>query len=135
MAVIPTPTPQSSDKNATDAKLITLKFYQAYDSCMKQPPLEAEGRVAGYCQEHNPHASSELMENLAQGGVASEGVDSITCSQQPPSGYQVTEAKQTDKTMRVRMTELFDTVSQTFQVTLVKEAAAWKIASITCPKG
>lgn len=128
------PTPQVSlrSKDADDAKMTALKFYQTYDSCLKQPPAEAEGQVSQYCQEHNPYASSFLLQTLAEKEIV--GADPIICGQNPPSGYSVSQVTKKDNTMTVALSESFGTTLQHLTVQLMKDDATWKVVDITCPQ-
>lgn len=116
-----------------DAKVTALKFYQVYDNCLRNPPVEAEGRVSDYCQEQNPFAGASLAANLQAGGVATFGADPVFCAQNSPSKYQVMRVKTLDGEIKVFIKEIFGTLSQTLDVLLMKEKGSWKVIKITCP--
>lgn len=109
-------------------------FYNKYDSCMKNPPSEATGRVSEYCQNNTGMTTAAFAANLEKGGTSKAGADPIFCSQNPPesikasSDFQVYNDKATGFVV-----EKFGTSQIKAQVELIKDNGVWKIDNIACP--
>lgn len=134
--------PQDLDKeklvSGIDARVIpgTLdSFYQKYESCLKNPPDEAMGRVSEYCQNNTGLTTAAFAGNLEEGGAAIAGADSVVCSQSLPesmkasSDFQVKNNKATGF-----MEEKFGPNGIKVQVNLVKDGGVWKVDNVVCPK-
>lgn len=116
-------------------KEVTRKFYDAYLTCMKQPPAVAEGNVGEYCQNNTGYTTSGFADAIKAGGTAQAGADPILCSQNPPQHVSVINATAVENGMaRSTVNETFGEREQKISVTLRVEKDALKVDMITCPK-
>ena len=144
-SIIPTTIPAESptdipfEENQPSITLpiqIVQNYYDAFDTCMKNPPSEASGKVQVYCQDHNAFAGSKLASNLDS--EAKKGYIPVICAQEPP-----TEAKPKSSTISgetnasVLFTETFgmgNEIDITYELVQEGEGNAWKIENIICPR-
>ncbi len=131
----PQPTPTTigtSDKTA--ASEITNNFYQSYDTCMKNPPAAAAGKVSEYCQNNSGFTTSNFAANLEKGGTAKAGADPIFCAQNVPESIIVNPSIQiTGSKALALVNETFGPTQIEIQVELLKENGTWKVDNIVCP--
>jgi hypothetical protein len=128
----PSPSPQPLASNNNSELLTTVNnFYQEYQSCMANPPNQAEGSVSTWCQANNSFATKDFAKNLANGGVAKAGADPILCAQNPP---QSVKAETVTDPNTVKVVEQFGVgVNVNITVNLVTEKNQPKVNNITCP--
>ncbi len=128
----PIATPNSTDKQAIAG--IVDNFYKKYDSCMKNPPAEAKGRVGEYCQNNSGFTTANFAANLEKGGTAKAGADPIYCAQNPSENIIVNPDVQIrGDQATVSVNEKFGPNQVTPRLELLKEAGEWKIDNIVCP--
>lgn len=129
----PTPTSGNLSDKAIVSE-ITSNFYNNYDSCLKNPPAQAAGKVSEYCQNNTGVTSATFEENLAKGGTAKAGADPIVCAQNLPESVAVNPDTQIidDKAVAF-VSERFGSTQIKIQVILVKENGSWLIDNIICP--
>lgn len=125
-------TTTTADKTAVSQ--ITDNFYKSYESCMKNPPAAAAGKVSVYCQDNTGLTTTNFATNLEKGGTAKAGADPIFCAQNPPESITVDSNTQitTDKAVAFVNGKMGPTQIK-IQADLLKENGAWKIDNITCP--
>lgn len=109
-------------------------FYENYESCLKNPPAQAAGRISVYCQNNSELATVDFGGNLEKGGVAKSGADPVFCAQSMPetrnvsSDFQVKNDKATGF-----MEEKFGSNEIKVQVELINEKGIWKVDNVICP--
>ena len=111
------------------------QFYSAYEACLKNPPQEGAGRVAVYCQEHNPYSTSSFSANVTAGGTARRGADPVTCAQNPPSSIAVeaVDLEAPDKAVATVLAVFGSSLAQKIPVVVVREKELWRVDAILCP--
>ncbi len=136
----PQPTSASPTSTATDTadkaivSTITDNFYKDYDSCMKNPPSQAAGKVSAYCQNNTGLTTTTFKANLEKGGTAKAGADPIFCAQNIPESVNINPDTQiTGGKAIVFVSEKFGPTQIKIQVDILKENDAWKIDNIICP--
>ncbi len=140
-AVPPTPTGPiestsvpTDDLDKTAIYEVTTSFYEKYDSCMKNPPAEATGKVGEYCQNNSGLTTSAFADNLEKGGTAKAGADPIICAQNMPESITVNpEVQITVNKGVVFVSEKLGQSQIEIHANLLKENGSWKIDNIVCP--
>lgn len=136
------PSPTASEKPGTnmDADKTSIletvrSFYIKYDSCVKNPPAEATGRVGEYCQNNSGLTTATFANNLEKGGTAKAGADPIFCAQNIPEGVTVaTDTQTAGNRASTSVSEKFGSTQVKIQVELLKENTIWKVDNLVCPK-
>jgi len=129
LTISPTVSPSQTSQQVVSA------FYESYETCVKNPPPEAKGRVSVYCQNNTGLTSNNFGQNIEAGGTAKAGADPIVCAQDFPQDINVGNATQgTDDTATVSVSESFGTAKIEIPVTLKIENGQWMIDNIVCPK-
>ncbi|MBI5044892.1 MAG: hypothetical protein HZC02_03130 [Candidatus Levybacteria bacterium] len=123
----PTPT---YIEGAAEAKVVTIKFFQQYDSCVKEKHDKTISEQQEFCRKSNIYGSSALIKNVLS--LSDEKIDPVICSSQLPSGYQVFGEKNNAGRVSLRVAEMFGTESFEVNVQVVKEKNEWKIDKIIC---
>ncbi len=139
--VITQPSPAATAKPATNSDAdkksildIVSNYYAKYDSCMRNPPPQAQGRVGEYCQNNSGLTTTAFPGNLQKGGTAKAGADPVTCSQNPPGAIVATDIQISDNRAAASVRENFGPTEINIQVELLRENSVWKVDNITCPK-
>lgn len=142
LQVTVTPTsPVMPTETVLDAEKVTIstllkQFYQAYSSCMQNPPKEAAGKVSTYCQANNPYSSAEFTKNLVSGGAARRGIDPVTCSQNPVSNIMPdsVDFESPERALVTIALQYGGGFAQKVPVVVIKDSGAWRVDTITCPR-
>lgn len=130
----PIPTPTSTPIDNTTIPTAINDFYQNYESCLKNPPAQAAGRVSEYCQENTGLTTAAFVGNLAKGGIAAKGADPIFCAQSVPESKLVSTDFQVKNSQATGfMNEKFGPNEIKVQVELVNEKGVWKVDNVICP--
>lgn len=129
--------PTSTESSALDTAAVsevTSNFYKEYDSCMKNPPAAAAGKVSVYCQNNSGLTTAAFAANLDKGGTSKAGADPIFCAQNPPESITVNPDTQitADKAVAY-ISEVFGQMQIKIQADLLKYGDTWKIDNIICP--
>lgn len=130
----PVPTAvKAPDKTAVPE--ITDSFYKSYDSCMKNPPAKAAGKVSQYCQDNSGLTTAAFASNLEKGGTAKAGADPIFCAQNIPESFNVSpDARISGDSADIFVSEKFGPSEIKIKADLIRENGAWKIDNIICPR-
>ena len=109
-------------------------FYQKYESCLKNPPVAASGRVSEYCQNNSGFTTAGFAGNLEKGGIAKAGADPIFCAQGVPESMKASADFQAKNNKATGfMVEKFASSEVKIEVSLAGENGVWKVDNITCP--
>ena len=124
-----------SKLDETTISKIVDDFYQKYESCLKNTPSEANGKVGEYCQNNTGVSSANFAANLEKGGVAKAGADPIFCAQNPPESIKASsDFRLHGDTATGYADEKFGSSQIKTQIDFVNDSGVLKIDNIVCPK-
>lgn len=137
-----TPTPEASptvtelEAKKTSINAVVAQFYANYQSCLRNPPQEALGRVSTYCQANNPYTTEAFITNLASGATARRGTDPIVCSQNPPSSVapDAIDFESPEQAVATVVAQYPGGFAQKIPVIMLKLGEDWRVDTVTCPR-
>lgn len=133
LRVTPTPMPAGYASKVLISET-TGNFYKTYDTCLKNPPAAATGKVSVYCQNNTGLTTTSFADNLDKGGTAKAGADPVFCAQNIPESMDVDpDIRITENTALAFVNEKFGPTQIKIQIDLKSENGKWKIDNITCP--
>ncbi len=120
-------------EGAVDAKIIAIKFFQAYDSCIKSNQDKSVPEKQNACVQQNPHVASGSVKNFMM--TDQSMIDPVLCSAQLPSSYQVsTGDDKKDNKVKLVVVEMFGAYEQKISLEIAKIDNIWKVEKIVCPQ-
>lgn len=123
-------------RDTEEIKAVIGKFYLAYGECLRTPPAAARGNVSVYCQSNTGVTTEQFPQNLREKGSIGSGIDPVTCAQNPPSSVsaETVDYEEPGRAVATAVALFGGGFAQKIPVLLLKENAAWRVDSVTCPR-
>jgi hypothetical protein len=115
--------------DSSDPQAVVNRFYDLY---LEHPGNVLVDRVYQYTDDVAEEYKIELDETVRpEFGIT---FDPILCSQEKPTAFKVMDPVYSDNTALVNIeTEYYEGLTNTLEVSLVKEGRSWRIARVNCP--
>lgn len=119
-------------EGAVDAKIAAIKFFQVYDSCIKNNTDKSALEKQSVCVGQNPYIAPESVKDFLM--TNQNMIDPILCSSELPSSYQVsTDGDQKDNKAKLMVVETLGLHEQKMSLEIARVDNVWKVQKIACP--